>query len=162
MGFQLNFNAAEVPADDYDKLPAGTYLCVISDTTQKSTKRGDGSYAELTCEVIEGDLQGRKIWERLNLENPNAKTIEIAMKQLRKICLAVGKPIINDTSELVDIPVLVTVRYKDKGGEFGPDQQLTFAPAGGAASNAPRQVAHAGGGAANAGARAKPWERGRA
>jgi hypothetical protein len=162
MGFQLNggFNASEVK-DDRDGIPAGTYLCVISDTTEKQTKRGDASYAEFTFDVVEGEHKGRKIWDRLNLNNPNPKTVEIAMQQLRRISMAVGKPIIADTSELCDIPLLVTVRYVDKGGEFGPEARLSFAPAG-ATPQASRPAAANQSARPAAAANSKPWERSRA
>lgn len=79
---QLNFNAAEVqPLKSFDAIPAGTYEAVIAESEMKPTKSGTGSYLELTIEIISGDYQGRRVWARLNLANPNVKAVEIARRE---------------------------------------------------------------------------------
>jgi hypothetical protein len=40
---------------------------VITDTEKKPTKAMNGSYLQLTIEVIEGQHAGRKVFDRLNL-----------------------------------------------------------------------------------------------
>ncbi len=73
------FNANTVePMDSFDPIPAGEYLCVITASEEKPTKAGNGSYLQLEFEVIEGPYKGRKLWERLNLNNPNETTVKIA------------------------------------------------------------------------------------
>ena len=67
------FDASTVePATDFDPIPAGKYLGVISDSEFKPTKSGNGNFLELTFEVLEGEYKGRRLWSRLNLDNPNA------------------------------------------------------------------------------------------
>ena len=66
------FNAEDVePAADFEPIPAGKYLAVITDSEMKPTKSGNGSYLELTFQVIEGEYKNRLLWARLNLDNPN-------------------------------------------------------------------------------------------
>jgi len=56
------FNALEIePTITNEPIPADWYKAVISNTEQKATKAGTGSYLELTIDVIEGSYQGRKI-----------------------------------------------------------------------------------------------------
>lgn len=56
------FNALEIePTTTNEPIPADWYKAVISNTEQKATKAGTGSYLELTIDVIEGSYQGRKI-----------------------------------------------------------------------------------------------------
>ena len=54
------FNANEVdPALDFEPIPAGKYLAIISASEMKPTKPCDGSYLELQFHVIEGEYKGR-------------------------------------------------------------------------------------------------------
>ena len=59
------------PASDFEPLPAGKYLAVITASEMKPTKSGNGHYLELTFQVIDGPYKGRMLWSRLNLDNPN-------------------------------------------------------------------------------------------
>ena len=70
------FDANRVePSTDFDPLPAGKYLAVITDSEMKPTKAGTGNYLELTFEIIEGQHKGRRAWARLNLINGNETTV---------------------------------------------------------------------------------------
>ena len=67
------FDANNVdPATDFEPIPAGKYLAVITDSEMKPTKSGSGHYLELTFQVIDGPFKNRLLWSRLNLDNPNA------------------------------------------------------------------------------------------
>ena len=85
------FDANRVePSSDFDPLPAGKYLALITDSEMKPTKAGTGSYLQLTFEIIDGPHKGRKVWARLNLINSNDTTVKIAQAELSAICRAVG------------------------------------------------------------------------
>ena len=73
------------PATDFEPLPAGKYLAVITDSEMKPTKAGTGSYLQIVWELIDGDFKGRKLWSRLNLDNPNATAVEIAQRVARDL-----------------------------------------------------------------------------
>lgn len=77
-------------APSYGPLPAGEYECMVMSTDTRPTKAGTGNYLELTISIISGEHSGRRHWERLNLDNPNKQTVDIARKQLAQLCLAVG------------------------------------------------------------------------
>ena len=63
-----SFNANKVdPMADFEPIPAGKYLAVITGSEMKATKSGNGSFLELVFEVAEGEFKGRKLWARLNL-----------------------------------------------------------------------------------------------
>jgi hypothetical protein len=113
------FNANQVePAADFEPLPAGKYVAVITASEMKPTKAGNGSFLELVFQVTEGEFKGRKLWSRLNLENPNALTVKIARGELSAICRAVGVMEPKDSAELHNLPMLVSVKQKaDADGE---------------------------------------------
>ena len=107
------FDATNVdPATDFEPLPAGKYLAVITDSEMKPTKSGNGHYLELVFQVIEGQFKNRMLWSRLNLDNPSAQAVEIARGELSAICRAVGVMQPRDSSELHDRPLLVTVKCR--------------------------------------------------
>ncbi len=115
------FNAGEVdPAVAYEPIPAGKYLVVITGSEMKPTKSGKGSYLELTFQVIDGEYKGRQLWARLNLDNTNPLTVQIARAELSAICRAVGVLQPKDSVELHNLPLQVTVKCKkrDDNGEI--------------------------------------------
>ena len=109
------FDAQTVePNDSFDPLPNGDYLCIITASEMKPTKAGDGAYLELEMQVLEGQYQGRKLWDRLNLNNANDTTVKIAKGTLSAICRAVGVLQPKDSCELHDLPMLVKVACKKR------------------------------------------------
>lgn len=107
------FNANSVdPALDFEPIPAGKYLAIITDSEMKATKNGSGSFLELTFQVIEGPYKNRLLWSRLNLDNPNKQAVEIARAQLSAICRAVGVMQPKDSLELHNLPLQITVKCK--------------------------------------------------
>ena len=109
------FNAANVePAIDFDPIPAGKYLAVITASEMKPTKTGNGTFLELTFQVLEGQYKNRMLWSRLNLDNPTAQAVQIAQAELSAICRAVGVITPKDSIELHNLPLLVTVKVKKR------------------------------------------------
>jgi hypothetical protein len=100
------------PSVGFDPVPAGRYLAVITASEFKQTKAGTGHYLELTFQVVEGEHKGRLVWGRLNLVNPNPKAVDIARAELSAICRAVGVLTPNDSEDLHDLPLLITVKCK--------------------------------------------------
>lgn len=115
---KLDFNAPqfEAPADDkFAPLPDGEYEAVIMDSDVKDTKAGTGQYLKLVCEVTGPTHSGRKVFANVNISNPNPQAVEIGQKELKAICIAVGKgdQVIKDSQELHNIPVVIKV-LRDK------------------------------------------------
>jgi hypothetical protein len=109
------FNANQVePSTEFEPIPAGKYLAVITDSEVKPTKSGSGSYLQLAFQVIEGDFKGRFVWARLNLDNANATAVQIARAELSAICRAVGVMTPNDSVELHNLPLVITVKCKKR------------------------------------------------
>jgi hypothetical protein len=106
----LNFNAAAVePQQSFDALPPGRYEAIISESEMKDTKAGTGQYLQLTFTVVGGQYEGRKLWSRLNLVNPNATAVSIAERELSAICHCVGILVPQDSEELHDALLVIDV-----------------------------------------------------
>ena len=111
---QLNFDAREVkPSSSPDPIPAGKYLVEVTDSEMKETKNKDGSYLELVFTVVDGEYRGRKLWDRLCINHPNSKTVEIARANLSAVCHAVGVLQPQDSVQLHGLPLGVRVILKD-------------------------------------------------
>ena len=104
------FDAREFEStNNFEPLPNGDYTAAITNTAEKSTRAGNGSYLELTFQILEGEFSGRNIWERLNINNPSPNAVKVSKQRLSDICKAVGIYTPNDSSELQNIPLTITV-----------------------------------------------------
>lgn len=107
------FDASQVPQQqDFSALPEGKYVVIAIASEEKPNSKGTGTYLQFTFEVLEGPCKGRRLWARLNLNNPSTSAKDIAQRELGAICRAVGiiKP--NDSSEIHNKPILVTVKVE--------------------------------------------------
>lgn len=147
----LNFNATDVdPAVGYDPLPAGKYLAAITESEEKPTKSGSGSYVQLTFQILEGEYKGRLVWARLNLDNPNATAVKIARAELSAICRAVGVMSPKDSAELHNLPLVISVGVKPRKDNGEPSNVIRSYEKRGAAAKPP---------AAATGNGKAPWQR---
>ena len=113
------FDAKNVePNSPLTAVPAGTYLVVIESSEKKATRKGDGHYLELVLQVISGDYSGRKIWDRLNMWNKSKVAAGIAQGMLSSICRSVDTLQPNDSSDLHNKPLLVTVKTEKYEGNL--------------------------------------------
>jgi hypothetical protein len=110
-----DFDAEQVdPNTGFDPIPEGKYLATIAATEMRETKDRTGRYLEVVHEVLEGPYKGRRLWARLNLENPNADSVRIARAQLSAVCRAVGVLRPKDSVELHGLPHLLDVRLRKR------------------------------------------------
>ncbi len=115
------FNANEVdPIVGFDPVPEDKYIAIITASETKPTKNGSGSYLELTFDIIDGKYTGRKVWARLNLDNPNSTAVKMARGELSAICRAVGVPQPQDSVQLHSLPLVITVvcRTREDNGQI--------------------------------------------
>lgn len=155
---QFNFNVNDAPVAQprtYGPLPAGDYPVVITKSDLKPTKAGTGHYIELELQVTDGEHTGRRLWERLNVDNPNKQAEDIAKAALGQLCAAVGVLDMEDTEQLHDIPFVVAVEIDRKE----PDRNRIVsymgasAPAPAPAPRAPAAPAKPAAGGA------RPWQK---
>ena len=110
------FNASQVnPTVEFEPIPAGKYLAMITESEEKPTKSGSGTYLQLKFQVLEGEYKGRFVWARLNLNNPNATAVQIARAELSAICRAVGVLTPADSVQLHNLPLMISVKCKKRG-----------------------------------------------
>ena len=147
-----NFNASEIePQGSFEPIPAGWYTAMIVDSEMKATKNGTGEYLQLRLDIIDGDHQGRVLFDRLNLNNQNQTAVEIAQRQLSAICRAVGVMQPQDSSDLHDKPLRVKVTIRPAGNGYEASNEVkAYEPAQGGSAPAAGVAAPASG--------KKPWQ----
>ncbi|MFZ9189605.1 MAG: DUF669 domain-containing protein, partial [Schleiferiaceae bacterium] len=96
---QFQFDASEfiAPTRSFDPLPAGRYEAMVVDSAVKDTKKGDGQYVEIVMDILTDSHSGRKLWDRLNISNPNKQAEDIGRGALAELCLAVGVQKLTET-----------------------------------------------------------------
>ena len=116
-GFGLEDREAKEPVWH---IPAGDYLVAAVSSGVKQNKAKTGTYLEVALQVLEGEHKGFKLSARFNLKNASSKAVEIGLDQLKLFCVACGVPSPNDSSDLHNIPVVVSVKVKNgtEPGQF--------------------------------------------
>ena len=139
------FDASQVdPNLRFDPVPAGDYEVMITESEEQMTSRCDGSFLKLTLEIQSGEHQGRKIFDRLNLNNPNQKTVTIAQQQLSQIYHALGITHVKDSEELHFKPLIAKVKVRpprvgQDGNKYDASNEIRgYKQAGMASQQAPQ------------------------
>jgi hypothetical protein len=145
----FDISTYEAPKSDYDPLPKGEYMAIVTESQMKITKAGTGEYLALSMQIIEGKHSGRKIWENLNLHNPNEVAETIARANLKAISEACGFAELDDTDQLNDIPFILVLDIDRK--DSTRNRVMGYKRAGSGSAPSASSTAPA--------ASAKPWER---
>ena len=136
---------------------SGIYGVQITNSEFKETKAKTGWMLVLTMTATDPEMRGKTIAARLNVNNPNATAVEIAMRELSAICHVVGVLNMQDTQQLHGRPFKINVEkvprsddptkegnniigYLDINGN-PPGKGGAGAPAAPAAPTAPAQPA---------------------
>lgn len=144
--FDTSFDATSVePTTAYELLPAGKYRAQIVESEMRVTRNGMGQFLWLMLDILDGQHKGRKIFDQLNLVNPNPTTVEIAQRTLSAICHATGKMQVSDSEELHLIPMTIQVKIKPPKNGYGESNAIAYLPpeAGGSPAAAAKPAASA-------------------
>ena len=125
---ELMFDVKDVVEEDrsFSPLQPGDYQVIVDDSEFRETKKGDGRYLHLELSVISEPGKGRKIFDNLNLENPNPTAVEIAQRQLASLVRACGKVQIKDSSELHNIPVVANISIRPGSNGYDDSNDVKY------------------------------------
>ena len=128
----LNFDASKIEiTDSYELIPEDIYTAVISSTEWKETKDKTGGYLNLKIEIIDGKYKGRVLFDMLHLQNKNEKAVAIAEQTLAKICIAINKQNLKDSSEMLNTPLCVKVGTQAASGDYEAKNKIkSYLPTG--------------------------------
>ena len=105
----LNFDASTIDTTSRDPIKPGTYEAVITESEIRATKSGNGKGINLTFEILSQEAKGRKVWAWINSQHPKQEAQRIGQEELARICKAVGVEKLQDTAQLHNLPLMITV-----------------------------------------------------
>jgi hypothetical protein len=119
--------AAEEGTQDLAPIPAGRYIAQITDAIVKSFKSGKGQAVFLTWEVIEGEHQGRVVWQHCTLSHESEKAARFGRQRFKDVCAACG---IVDPVTSLDVLynvacVLMIGIEQDEHGDYPPKNKVS-------------------------------------
>ena len=105
----LSFDATSIDTSSHDPIPAGVYEALITESEIRATRAGNGKGINFTFEILSGPHKGRKVWAWINFQHPNQEAQRIGQEELARICKAVGVGKLEDTAQLHNLPMMITV-----------------------------------------------------
>lgn len=109
-GYAMNLSGVK-PAESRDPIPAGKYIGAIVESDIVGNKSNTGNILKLVWEVLDGQHKGRKVWSNLNIMHQNQTAQEIAQRELKSICDAVGfTSDLDDSAQLHNRPCVIAVK----------------------------------------------------
>lgn len=113
----LNFDAASVePSTALDPVPSAWYRGYMSKSEIVPTKNQDGAFIEAWFTITEPkEYAGRKVPDRINIQNKNPVAVEIGYRTLSAICHSVGVLQVQDTQQLHNMPLEFKVSLRPAG-----------------------------------------------
>lgn len=136
-GFNANQERSWTGGATLPPIPEGAYLVKAVDAKFLPNYDNTGTLLEVIFSVSEGRYAGRQVIARYNLENVKPRTVATAKAELAAFCKAIGITAPKDTSELLGLPLLLSVyinKYK------GSDDKEYFSNKISAYNPAPKQT----------------------
>ena len=121
----INFDANTVePNTAPELLNPGDYEVVIVESDLVSTKAGDGKILKFVLQVYSGPCKNSKLYDNLNLYNPNDKAVEIARGTLSAICRAVGVMTPTHSEQLHFKPMIAKLKIEKGTGGYNDKNKI--------------------------------------
>ena len=125
----MSFDLSNVkPQGNFEVLPAGKYICNVTNAELKDTRDGTGQYIKMEYTIKSEVAEGRKIFSNLNIKNNNPKATDIGLSQLRSLLELSGYPTpdkLGGVSELCGLTVGVKTKVKSDL-DFGDRAEVSY------------------------------------
>ena len=102
---------------DFTIIPPGKYHVLVEKAEVQPTKAGNGHFIYLEMKILEGQFANQKVFDRINIDNPSEKCVEIGTRVLSALGKAVGLQAVSSVNELVNQTVLAHVKVKNERNE---------------------------------------------
>jgi hypothetical protein len=121
--FPETFDPTTQEGNSWDVLPAGEYVAQVVESSVQQPNSGDGYHLALTWKIIEGDYEGRQVWQRVTYLHSNEQAQTIGRKTLKDLCVATGvAEQVDDAAVFLFKPVRIRLGIeRDKQGIY-PDK----------------------------------------
>lgn len=110
---RYEIDTSDADENQFDLVPAGDYIAIIEDSDFVESQSGKGQYLKLVYQIVDGQFKGRKLFENLNIIHQSKQAQAIARRTLNAIGIATDVHNIEDSTQLHNIPMLITVAIKN-------------------------------------------------
>ena len=121
--FPQTFDPTTQEGNSWDVLPVGEYVAQVVEASIQQPNSGDGYHLALTWKIIEGDYEGRKVWQRITYLHSSEQAQTIGRKTLKDLCVATSvAEQVDDAEVFLFKPVRIRLGIeRDKQGVY-PDK----------------------------------------
>jgi AAA domain/Protein of unknown function (DUF669) len=121
--FPETFDPTTQEGNSWDVLPVREYVAQAVEASIQQPNSGDGYYLALTWKIIEGDYEGRQVWQRITYLHSSEQAQTIGRKMLKDLCVATGvAEQVDDAEVFLFKPVRIRLGIeRDKQGVY-PDK----------------------------------------
>jgi hypothetical protein len=139
MSDEFYFDPEQQEGSSFQVIPAGDYTAEVIDAAITQPKSGDGHMLFLTWKIVNGEYEGKQIWQRLCYQHSNPTTQDIARRFLKDLCIALNiNQQITDPEVFKFKPARIRVGVEsDKYGQFDDQNRIKRVPEPSAPAPAP-------------------------
>lgn len=113
----------------FSPVPAGKYLVQATEAQVKTTRAQTGRFIEVVFKVVEPTThEGKRIWERFNIQNPNDEAERIGKESLKGFLVAAAfkdPNRLSDVNELLGLQAVASVKVK-QNSVHGDSNEIKF------------------------------------
>ena len=125
--FPETFDPTTQEGNSWDVLPVGEYVAQVVEASIQQPNSGDGYHLALTWKIIEGDYEGRQVWQRITYLHSSEQAQTIGRKTLKDLCDALG---VNEQVKDAEVFLFKPVRIRlgierDKQGVYPDKNRIT-------------------------------------
>jgi len=88
--FPETFDPTTQEGNSWAVMPVGKYVAQIVEASIQQPNSGDGYHLAVTWKIIEGDYEGRQVWDRITISHSSEQAQTIGRKMLKDLCVATG------------------------------------------------------------------------
>jgi hypothetical protein len=111
-------NPGDVEGAEFDLIPVAWYPMEIEKAEIVETKAGNGSVIKMEVCILGDKFNGRKLFPRINLQNPSEQAVAIGMRTLAQIGLALNIASIASCDQLIGGRLLGKVKVEPARGDY--------------------------------------------
>ena len=109
-------NTANTPPRDrsFELLPPSKFSAMVTNTELKDSRTPGGKILKVEYLITGPTHAGRKIFQNINVRNPNAQAEQIGQQELGDLKAAVGLTgVMTDTTQLHNIPLTIKLKVRE-------------------------------------------------
>jgi hypothetical protein len=125
--FPETFDPTTQEGNSWDVLPVREYVAQVVEASIQQPNSGDGYYLALTWKIIEGDYEGRQVWQRITYLHSSEQAQTIGRRTLKDLCDALGvNEQVKDAEVFLFKPARIRLGIeKDKQGVYADKNRIS-------------------------------------